>query len=206
MELLIIRHGESEADLLGVHEGRANFPLTELGIEQASKMAIYVKSHFPPNVILCSPLSRAKSTATILHSNIGCELYEESDLMEFNNGVLAGLPRGEAAIKYPLPKEGRPIYIPIEAGESELAFRYRAEYILRKIIEEYKDYQRVAIVSHGGLISNLIKAFLQLPVNSDYIFPTGDTGIHLLTIEQDKRIIRFLNRLEHINIEEEVIK
>ena len=29
MELFIIRHGESEADLLGVHEGRADFPLTE---------------------------------------------------------------------------------------------------------------------------------------------------------------------------------
>lgn len=206
MELLIIRHGESEADLLGVHEGRANFPLTELGIVQARKMAAYVNIHFPPNVILSSTLSRAMSTATILYSMIGCEFYEEPDLMEFNNGVLAGLPRGEAAIKYPLPEQGRPIYLPIEAGESELEFRYRAEYILHKIIEEYKDYQRVAIVSHGGMISNLIKAFLQLPVTSDYIFTTGDTGIHLLSIKKDKRIINFLNRLDHINDEKEVIK
>ena len=31
MKLLIIRHGQSEADLLDVHEGRADFPLTALG-------------------------------------------------------------------------------------------------------------------------------------------------------------------------------
>ncbi|MDP4164007.1 MAG: phosphoglycerate mutase family protein, partial [Bacillota bacterium] len=38
MELLLIRHGQSEADLLGVHEGKADFPLTELGQQQAKKM------------------------------------------------------------------------------------------------------------------------------------------------------------------------
>jgi len=29
MKILIIRHGESEADILKVHEGRSNFSLTE---------------------------------------------------------------------------------------------------------------------------------------------------------------------------------
>ena len=31
MILLIMRHGESEADLLDVHEGRADFELTDRG-------------------------------------------------------------------------------------------------------------------------------------------------------------------------------
>ena len=42
MRLLIIRHGESEADLLDVHEGRADFPLTERGHKQAKAMAEYI--------------------------------------------------------------------------------------------------------------------------------------------------------------------
>lgn len=29
MQILLIRHGESEADILNVHEGRADFELTE---------------------------------------------------------------------------------------------------------------------------------------------------------------------------------
>ena len=31
MQILLIRHGESEADILNVHEGRADFELTEKG-------------------------------------------------------------------------------------------------------------------------------------------------------------------------------
>ena len=197
MELLIIRHGQSEADLLEVHEGRADFPLTELGIQQAKLMADYVGKSYPPSVIISSPLKRASGTAQILQQKIGCDLKYEEDLMEFNNGVLAGLPRKEAAIKYPLPKGGRPIHIPIQGGESELEFRYRAERITQKILHDYEGYERVAIVSHGGLISNFIKALLNQS-NSKLIFPTGDTGIHLLEIREDLRIVRFMNKQEHL--------
>ena len=197
MQLLIIRHGQSEADLLEVHEGRADFPLTELGIQQATKMADYVAEKYPPDVILASPLKRASRTAQILHEKMGCDIKFEDDLKEFNNGVLAGLSRKEAAIKYPLPKGGRPVHIPIPDGESELEFRYRAERIAHKIIHDYQGFERVAIVSHGGLISNFIKAFLNVS-NSKLVIPTGDTGIHLLVIKEDLRIVRFMNKQEHL--------
>lgn len=199
MELLIIRHGESEADILGVHEGRADFPLTELGEKQARRMATYIEQQYPPTIILSSPLMRAKRTASILQESIGCELKVEEDLMEFNNGVLAGLSRKETAIKYPLSKDGRPAHIPIQDGESDLEFRFRADSIFHKVLFEYQDYERVAIVSHGGTISNLLKAFLKQPMNNEFIFPTGDTSIHLLEIKDSSRIIRFLNKQEHLN-------
>lgn len=198
MELLIIRHGQSEADLLCVHEGRADFPLTKLGEQQARDMAAYVAEHLPPDIILASPLLRAKSTAETLQESVGCDLLLEDDLMEFNNGVLAGLSREEALIKYPLPPDGRPIHVPIEKGESELELRFRAEVIFNKIILDYQSYNRVAIISHGGLISQFIKAFLQQPNTSEYIFATGDTGMHLLEIKENARVIRFINKQEHL--------
>ena len=43
MRLLIIRHGESQADLLNVHEGRADFELTDRGHQQAQAMSKWVK-------------------------------------------------------------------------------------------------------------------------------------------------------------------
>lgn len=198
MELLLIRHGQSEADLLGVHEGRADYPLTVLGVDQAKLMAQYVETYHPPEVILTSPLKRAKRTAFILREAIGCDLIEEVDLKEFNNGVLAGLPKEDALIKYPPPKLGRPLHVPIQEGESELEFRFRAERVLSKILHDYQGYKRVAVISHGGLISNLIKAFLQQPIQSRTAFVTGDTGIHLLEVREDLRIIRFLNNQEHL--------
>lgn len=198
MELIMIRHGQSEADLLRVHEGRADFPLTGLGEMQAWKMAVYVTNHFKPEIIIASPLKRAHRTAKILKESAGCECVIEEDLMEFNNGVLAGLSREEALRKYPIPEGGRPIHVPIEGGESELEFRMRAEKVLHKILNDYKAYDRVAIVSHGGMISNLLKSLLELPVVTLAVFPTGDTGVHLVEVTEDKRVIRFLNRQEHL--------
>jgi 2,3-bisphosphoglycerate-dependent phosphoglycerate mutase len=199
LQLLIIRHGQSEADLLGVHEGRADYPLTELGETQAKKMAKFIAKHYPPDVILTSPLKRAHQTASLLQKEIECELVIEADLMEFNNGVLAGMLREEAAIKYPLPKNGRPVHVPIPEGESELDFRFRAERIFHTITNEYREYNRVAIVSHGGLISNFIKSFLQLPTTNHYAFATGDTGVHLLEIKDQLKLVRYLNSQIHLN-------
>lgn len=191
MELMIIRHGQSEADLLHVHEGRADFPLTELGEMQAWKMAELVAEHFKPEVIIASPLKRAHRTAEILKELAGCECVVEEDLMEFNNGVLAGLSREEALRKYPIPEGGRPIHIPIEGGESEIEFRMRAEKVLHKILNDFKTHDRVAIVSHGGMISNLLKSLLELPVVTLAAFPADDTGIHLVEVTEGKRVVRF---------------
>jgi 2,3-bisphosphoglycerate-dependent phosphoglycerate mutase len=74
MQILLIRHGESEADILNVHEGRADFPLTELGRKQVRLMAEKVKHEFPPDFIWASTLKRASETATILADKVGCPI------------------------------------------------------------------------------------------------------------------------------------
>ena len=52
MILLLIRHGESEADILHVHEGRAGFPLTARGHRQALSMAKAVSARYSVTHIL----------------------------------------------------------------------------------------------------------------------------------------------------------
>ncbi len=198
MELLVIRHGQSEADILEVHEGRADYHLTELGENQARKMASHVQEHFPPDIILASTLKRASRTAEILQEAIGCEISYFDELREFDNGVLAGLLRKEAAVKYPLPSGGRPAHIPIQDGESAIELRYRAEKIFQQIIYDFKEKERIAIVTHGGLISNFLEAFLNLPVQAKFQFHTGDTGIHLLELKDDIRAVKFMNSLQHL--------
>ena len=59
MKLLIIRHGESQADILKVHEGRADFELTERGHRQAEAMSKYVRKNYQVKKIYHSTLKRA---------------------------------------------------------------------------------------------------------------------------------------------------
>ena len=45
MKLLIVRHGESEADILKVCEGWADFSLTERGNKQAMETSKWIVDH-----------------------------------------------------------------------------------------------------------------------------------------------------------------
>ena len=126
MKIIVIRHGESEADLLDVHEGRADFALTERGHKQAEAMADYVTAHFNISKIYASTLIRAKQTAQRLSEKSRIPIVFDSDLMEFNNGLLAGLPRAVVREKYPEVPD-LPIDRSVYGQESQLEFRQRAE-------------------------------------------------------------------------------
>lgn len=197
MRLLIIRHGESEADILDVHEGRADFNLTEKGHTQAQAMAEYLKEHYTIHRIYASPLKRAFQTATYLSKAIYVPVITEEKLMEFNNGLIAGLSRAEADKKYPLIPN-LPVHASVYEQEAKLEFRYRAEYILSKIIAENEDDSTVAIVSHGGMINQLYQAFLKLPVTSGMFFPTSDTGIHEWMIKGEEQYVLRANNTTHL--------
>lgn len=193
MEILLIRHGQSEADLLNVHEGRADFSLTELGHKQAAAMAKRVGAEFPPEVIWSSTLKRAKETASYLSEATQCKVNYEDDLMEHNNGVFAGIPYEEAK---KIPKPQHP-HERVQDGESFIEFRMRIEMIFSKIITSSAQ-SRIAIVAHGGVINNILNTFLRNPVTKDFWFRTGDTGIHLVEIKGNERVVHFLNDAQHI--------
>ncbi|MGF9978952.1 histidine phosphatase family protein [Viridibacillus arvi] len=198
MRLLIIRHGESEADILNVHEGRADFELTEVGQQQVILLSEWVNNHYKLDKIYSSSLKRATQTALLLGNKQQIEIEYEEDLMEWNNGLIAGLSREEAEEKYPIVNGLAP-HDAVYEQESILDFRYRAEKILSKIISENPDDATIAIVSHGGMINKLYQSFLKLPFDTNAIFHCGDTSLHEWTIKGNKRHIVFSNRLEHLN-------
>jgi 2,3-bisphosphoglycerate-dependent phosphoglycerate mutase len=198
MELLVIRHGQSEADLLKCHEGRADFPLTDLGFKQAELLADWVEKNTPPDFIISSTLKRAVKTAEILASLMKIKIQFDDDLMEYNNGLLAGLPFEEATIKYPIQPESKRVYTNFYEQETLIEFRARAEKVLTRIINEYPSESRVAIVTHGGMINMLFRSFLKMPINTDYSISSRDTAVHYWKIDGEKRKIIFINRVEHL--------
>lgn len=199
MRLLIIRHGESEADILHVHEGRADFELTERGHRQAEAMSEYVSRNYQIAKIYHSTLKRAVQTAGHLALKTKAPLIPDEHLMEFNNGLIAGLKHSVADEKYPKVKV--PLHSAVYEQESMLTFRYRAEYMLSKLIDEATqqneasqhmendDEITIAVVTHGGMINQLYRAFFRLPLDSEYGFCTGDTGIHEWIIRGNSRIL-----------------
>lgn len=198
MKLLFVRHGESEADILGVHEGRADFSLTEKGHEQARRLSAWLKVNEDFNTVLASPLKRARQTAEHIAQATGAILTFDEQLMEWDNGLLAGMSRDEASLKYPLPEGGRKGHHKHANTESMIEFRARAEDFISRLKEAYPNEARICIVSHGGMINMLYQALLGLPMGSGMTIACGDTSVHRFEVKVNGCHTVYINRREHL--------
>lgn len=196
MKLLVIRHGESEADLLDVHEGKVDFSLTERGHRQAEAIANYVAENYNISKIYASTLTRAKQTAGHLSNRTGIPIVFDENLMEFNNGLLAGLPRAVVREKYP-EVPNLPIDKAVYGQESQVEFRQRAENALSRVISESQADETIAIVSHGGMINQLYRSLFEIPIDCKFFFNTADTGIHIWSVSDTERRVVKANFDEH---------
>lgn len=96
---ILVRHGESEANVSKTFAGQLDVPLTETGYEQARRMAQYLdKYHI--DKIYASPLRRAYDTAAAIAARQNCAIETDDALMEINSGEWQGLSYAEIAQRY----------------------------------------------------------------------------------------------------------
>lgn len=198
MDLIIIRHGESEADLLKVLEGRADFSLTQRGHLQAYGLSLWLKENADFNVILSSPLKRAKETASYISKAFKIKVNYLDQLMEWDNGLLAGLSIEEANRRFPLKDGIRKPHDTSANTESLIAFRARAEHFVSKLLDDYPEDAKICIVSHGGMITMLLRSLLKLPMDTNIRFGFSDTSICHIKINQSACQLLYVNKQEHL--------
>lgn len=61
--ILLVRHGESEGNVLGVFTGHSGYSLTEMGHKQAELTADYIGKNYKVDAVYSSDLPRAFQTA-----------------------------------------------------------------------------------------------------------------------------------------------
>lgn len=99
IRLLVARHGQSEWNATGRWQGRADPPLSELGMAQARAAAALVGA---VDAVLASPLERALVTATMISESIGVgPVMVEPGLLERHAGEFQGLTRQEIDTQFP---------------------------------------------------------------------------------------------------------
>lgn len=99
MRICMMRHGEALDDVEDCYGGIADFPLTDVGRDQARETSRLLRSN-SPSAIYSSPLKRAHETAIIICETLGLPppLVIE-DLQERNSyGVLSGINKDKAKV------------------------------------------------------------------------------------------------------------
>jgi broad specificity phosphatase PhoE len=190
MDLLFVRHAESEGNARGLMQGHQDFALSERGREQARRLARWLSAQgIGWDHAYTSPLARARETAEIVCEVTGHGAPEsESDLSELAAGTLEGLDRAQMAERFPLFLQRRITEIGDFAefgGESYDAVQIRARRLLERLEAKHRAAQsRVLLVGHGGFNFQMLKLIICLPVPQICIVRMGNCGATLVHMRE----------------------
>lgn len=174
MNLYLLRHGETDWNKEGRIQGHTDVPLNTKGRLQIAQAAEGLAGICPViDLIICSPLSRARKSAEIAAENLHYPINRivvEPMLIERCFGEAEGMTARERAIKYPHYQYSDTGYRFPGIEEYEDLMK-RANSILQKIVGTYKDKGNILAVSHGAILAAVITAVTdgRIPYFSDAI-------------------------------------
>lgn len=144
----LLRHGQTDWNINFLLQGVTDIPMNQTGIEQVKLAAKAIRTE-DWDVIITSPLSRARQTAEIIASLHGyTEVIEQELLIERSFGEAEGLSHDQWRAKYSNLDV-------IPGGESRTQLVERSRLLLETISQELAG-KRVLAISHGALIRTLI--------------------------------------------------
>ena len=152
MNLYVVRHGETIWNKEHRVQGITDMPLTEKGIEDTKELIPLVRD-LNIDVVISSPLKRAKDTAKILVES-RLPINTDDRIKERNYGTCEGITleeRLELKRNYPIVEDvwNYTKNIDFNGIEPMHDFCKRIYIALDDITERYKD-KNVLIVTHGG--------------------------------------------------------
>lgn len=161
VRLFVARHGQTRWNLENKVCGRTDQPLTEVGLEQAQLLAERTKG-LAIDVIISSPMLRARQTAAPTAALHGLEVLVDNRLIEQDYGIYEGVSRSHEgflankrhfAYRYP-------------GGESMMDVAHRVYGLLEEIKERYAG-KNVLLVCHGG-VCRVIRTYFEDMTNDEY--------------------------------------
>ncbi len=160
--VVLVRHGESEANVSGAWHGRTDGPLSERGHAQAAALG---ERYEWVDRVFASPLERARVTADALARANGLLVEVRDDLVEVDLGEWEGLTVGEIAAGHPelwsaIFERGEDLPRGV-TGETFGASGERLDAAIADLVARHPG-KRIALVSHGGLIWAAVARILQI--------------------------------------------
>lgn len=168
LELLLVRHGESEGNASGAFTGHGPSPITARGRRQAEAVGRCLAAEgVALTALYSSDLPRAVQTAEALRAAMGAAYAETAlrlrgDLRERAMGAFEGVTFAEVQARYPEDWQrlvARTLDHSPPGGESHRAVGRRVAAALTALRSEHAS-GRVVVVSHGVAIHHMLRHLL----------------------------------------------
>jgi probable phosphoglycerate mutase len=191
MEILLIRHGETESNAARIVQVPET-PLSDRGIEQARHLARRL-GKLSIGSIIASDLRRAVMTAACIHDATAAPLALQPLLQERNFGDIRGRPYSDLEVDIFDPDYAPP------GGENWESFHARVDDAWSALCNVAREVERagsgnLAVVTHGLVLHSLVTRHLS--GNSD-TRAFANTSVTTVAATPPYRILR-LNCTEHL--------
>ena len=186
--ICLVRHGETDWNVLGKLQGRTDIRLNKSGILQAEECSEYLKS-LQWDVIITSPLKRAKQTAEIINKNLNLSLIEMKDFLERDYGKAEGMLLEERIAAFPdksYPNQ-----------EDRLTLNNRVMLGIQEINQRYAG-SNILLVAHGAVINAILADLSKGKVGSEKT-ELKNACINNIHYHQDRWRIKDFNQISHLS-------
>lgn len=196
MNLILIRHGQTNWNLEQRFQGQSDIPLNETGRKQAHALAERLSAkRF--DAVYSSDLQRATETAKIICAP---QIHPDLRLREVNFGDWEGMTYDEIKAKHPETLAAWEADIFKNAppnGETLEGLSVRVQSMLDELRGKHED-QKILIVAHGGVLQTLICLALKLPPTMYWQFHLSTASLSEVAFYPDGAILNSLNDTCHL--------
>jgi len=199
LEILFVRHGESEANVLELMYGSSDYKLTEKGKEQARRAGDIINHMgFIPDAFFVSSLVRTHETLESMGYNLSDAVSDER-LDERHLGELEGLEYHQ------LHKDNPELFVEWNedwlhykpgGGESHFDFQNRIVSFLDELEKKYKNGENVLVVCHGGTMKTIFSHVFAHDVDSFFNIEIYNCSIMRLRKNKEKFVFDALYNIE----------
>lgn len=165
--LILLRHGQTDWNLTRRYQGLTDIPLNTTGEEQAKKANELLKPYHI-DVVYCSDLDRAKTTARLALKGIFPydQIHFDRRMRERSFGAYEGGPYDKEFLppEYRAGMEADPENFKFPEGESLNELEKRAHEFYDEIIRKHPN-ETVLLIAHGSFLSMFFFIIANEPVN-----------------------------------------
>lgn len=192
MTIYLIRHARQSSKLCNV-----NADLSEAGFRQA---ALLGERLFPSRIqaVYSSDLTRALQTAQAANLYWNVDHIIRPELREISFGHMEGMSDADIALTYADFKDRQSLMeedLPYPGGECATDVIARAWPVFMEIVNS--GYERVAVVTHGGVIRTILAHCLQMPLAKWRLLGNSLENCSISQLEWDEKAGRF--QIERFN-------
>ena len=198
-KLYLVRHGQTEWNIIGRIQGWGNSDLTQEGIDGAVLLGERLRNT-DFDIAFSSPTKRAIDTTRLILRDRNVEIKEEPDLRELGYGswdgeFLKNIRDSEEFIEY---KRNPALYKAENGGETFFQLQKRTVSAINRIISEYKS-ENVLIVSHAVALRSIMLYFENLPIDKIWdLPPIRNTSVTLIETDGKNSKIILYGDISHL--------